>query len=362
MFSSSVVKFVVGAFFVVGVAGLVSSCKESSQAPASGDTAGPNEPNKTSTAKENPAGGEELELIPLGLTRGCADVVPLRDAKQFVMSAFKKAWPEANEPEYNFAEKCLQDALARPNAQLTAKQIEDICRYIEHLGKVVPKVKSTVPFATFLQTVQLNVYWYLTPPSLDENDVRTLRQQHDELIKAVSNLPQRAVEQFGAPPELKKEIDQLFAEGLADYKALLECPFLRISQVPMDPNEFTHLVQIIREEISTYGRNMKQELQENIDRRRRINSQRPKKRWLRRLPDQRRKGLLREQYFTCKSFATFFYGVAMRKFVFYYMDSLENRPDSDLYPFYQVTGYDFAYKNGVGWCFLVRPVVKIQEP
>jgi len=69
MFSSSVVKFVVGAFLVVGVAGLVSSCKESSQAPTSGDTAGPNEPNKTSTVKKNPAGGEELVPIPLELPR-----------------------------------------------------------------------------------------------------------------------------------------------------------------------------------------------------------------------------------------------------------------------------------------------------
>ena len=273
-----------------------------------------------------------------------------------LMDVFKEVHPNQPEQDYDFAQKCLRHAINKARVKPTSEQIEEICREIKRIGQVWKKHSKVVRSPDFSCTVQLLVYWYLTPPRLSKADAVLVKNQHKELVDIVANLPKRLIEEFNAPKELEKEIEQLFDIGLNDFKTFIESPFLRFSQVPVVSARFEELKRTMENNILQRGEQLSRQLEENIkDWRRDVNMQGN----LRSSHTRIGRDLLADQHTTCKHFATFMCGGAMSDFEMSIMRILYRKSKTELFPFYRVDTYGTKYEVGIGWLFRIRPKITL---
>jgi hypothetical protein len=273
-----------------------------------------------------------------------------------LMDVFKEVHPNQPEQDYDFAQKCLRDAINKARVKPTSEQIEEICREIKRIGQVWKKHGKVVRSPDFSCTVQLLVYWYLTPPRFSKADAVLVKNQHKELVDIVAKLPKRLIEEFNAPKELEKEIEQLFGIGLNDFKTFIESPFLRFSQVPVVSARFEELKRTMENHILQGGEQLSRQLEENIkDWRRDVNMQRNLRSWHR----ETGRDLLADQYTSCKHFATFMCGGAMSDFEMSIMRILYRKSKTELFPFYRVDTYGTKYEVGIGWLFRIRPKITL---
>jgi hypothetical protein len=273
-----------------------------------------------------------------------------------LMDVFKEVHPNQPEQDYDFAQKCLRDAINKARVIPTSEQIEEIRREIKRIGQVWEKHSKVVRSPDFSCTVQLLVYWYLTPPRLSKADAMLVKNQHKELVEIVAKLPKRLIEEFNAPKELEKEIEQLFGIGLNDFKTFIESPLLRFSQVPVVSARFEELKRTMENHILQHGEQLSRQLEENVkDWRRDVNMQRNLRSWDRRIG----RDLLADQYTSCKHFATFMCGGAMSDFEMSIMRILYRKSKTELFPFYRVDTYGTKYEVGIGWLFRIRPKITL---
>jgi hypothetical protein len=293
-------------------------------------------------------------------------VVASRPASEAVttwMQVLQDSFQGGSPGEYELTREWLEDALHRAHAEPNETQIQAVSQEIARLKKMwnVQENKDKRAFRTFACTLQLEVYWYFAPPSLDEAQRATLKQQHEELDRIGALLPERLIKEFGAPPELQKEIDALFQREMSYARAVMYSPFLRSSQVPMSPAEFDTLKQKIESTNVRFGRQFEQRLAEAASQWRALQSRKKKgfwpwQRWRQLSPE----GLRKQQYGACRSSAAIMCGTFVREFEMLQMNKFYRVSRADVYPFCQVSGWDMEYEEGVGYLFWITPWTEVQ--
>jgi len=158
-------------------------------------------------------------------------------------------------------EAAIREAIDKAGVTPDERQVEEISRELKRLADVwVRHDRENIDTKRFLASIRLQVYWYLTPPALTEDERKLLVEQHKQLKETLAVLPDKLFTDYGAPEALKTELEALAKECAKQVDDYLDSRFLRFVQIPVSPEVFEKQKAEIEANIEKWGAKLKQEL------------------------------------------------------------------------------------------------------
>ena len=261
-----------------------------------------------------------------------------KDAQNKLLHAIQDACSIDDKDSKEQAAKMVHDLLGKVERAAGQEAVKKICEDIRVQADIWKFYDKDLPLSDYLFTIQLRSYYFLTCKDLDRADKEKLDSQRSDLIAIMAKVPERMVQDFHVPNELKDQVNFECKKALSHYEEVLRSPFIRCSQMPMPDEVYEGIKKEMLSEIDRLGKALSGDLEKKVDGWKDMIERKKTKL----LPEDMGASLLDQELSTSKMYIVFFHGMALRTYMLPLFAKLDKT--TDLFPFGRPDSYGINYR------------------